>query len=164
MLGLAHERLAAAERPGIQHLQEHVRGPALGAIRATAAGEPAGERLDQQPQRKALVAVVQSPHGQQGAGGCASTRARVVGRFARASTAHRPGNLRPSAARRLVSPLVVIDVEMSSITGSPAVGQAAAIGSGVITCARPPCGATPVATGSEVVRITMSPWSATGFR
>jgi hypothetical protein len=64
----------------------------------------------------------------------------------------------------LVIPFVVIDVEMSRITGSPAVGHAAAIGSGVITCARPPCGATPAATGSEVVSITISPWSATGFR
>ncbi len=66
---------------------------------------------------------------------------------------------------RPVSPWVVIDIDTSIITGSPAVGQAAAIGFGVcVPVPRPPCGTTPPVSGPEEISITIMPWSVTRFR
>ena len=58
----------------------------------------------------------------------------------------------------------VIDIDTSSITGSPAVGQAAARGLGVKTPRRPPCGATVATVGSEQVSSSIRPWSVTRCR
>ena len=61
-------------------------------------------------------------------------------------------------------PLVVMDMDTSISTGSPRVGQPAAIGLGVIAPLRAPCGATEWFSGAEVMSRITSPSSVTRFR
>ena len=82
VLGLARERRRSPRnRRRVEHLQEHGRAPALGAIGAAVAGQAAGQRLDQQASR--------SP--------CGRGRARPS---AAAPRAARRTHLRRSSARR----------------------------------------------------------------
>ena len=59
---------------------------------------------------------------------------------------------RPAARRRLVMPLVVIEAEMSTSTGSPASGKPSASGLGVNTACVPPNGATLGEVGVRAVQ------------
>ena len=60
--------------------------------------------------------------------------------------------------------LVVIDALMSIITGSPLVGNAKAIGSGVSNALVPPKGATVAEDGTEHLMIGTKPCSTIGKR
>ena len=65
LLGLPPKRLRAAIAGRIHHLHEHGRAPPFTRVRPPVAREPAGERLDQQRERIALVTVVDAARRQQ---------------------------------------------------------------------------------------------------
>ena len=77
---------------------------------------------------------------------------------------HSAGNFAPSRFKRAVRPFVVAEVEMSTSTGSPPVGNPAAMGFGVNTGSSPPKGATLAALGSEQASSITKPSSVARFR
>ena len=79
---LAGEIVAAAERRGIDHLHEYGGAPAVTGIGAAETRKAAGQRLDQERQRVALVTGIESAQRQERALGIVEQHRRIVGRVA----------------------------------------------------------------------------------
>ena len=81
-----------------------------------------------------------------------------------ASSSQGCGSTAPSPRSRPVSPLVVVLVLTSSSTGSPCVGNPAAMGLGVMNARVPPNGATLATEGSELCSTTTMSRAVTRVR
>ena len=84
MFGLAGEILRAAEQRRIEHLHADVRRPAFDGIRAAVSRQALRQCLDQQPERVALVAMVEATDWQQPAFRFIEQDRGIVGGIAKA--------------------------------------------------------------------------------
>ena len=91
VFGLAAKLLCAAEARGVHHLKKHGGAPPFLRIGATVTGESAGERLDEQRERVALVPVIDAAHREQRAGRTGGERGRIVGGLASGGERPRAG-------------------------------------------------------------------------
>ena len=140
---LAHERVLARERAGIDELEEDRRAPFLRLVGPTVAGQARRQRLDQQGEGEALVAEVMPPSGSRAPRRSPKSTAGSSVARPSASTSHGPGRRSPSSWRRFVIAFVVVLMLTSRSTGAPPVGKPAASGLGVMREATPPWGVTP---------------------
>ena len=143
---------AAAERVGIDHLEEDRRGPRARMFRSSVTRERRRQGLDNQRERETLCDRARGRRAAASRRAVAGKHPGIVGRAAIRVDEPRSRQTFACAANRLFIAFVVVDALMSMRIGSPPVGNPAASGFGVIRDCTPPCGVTPAAAGSEHIK------------